>query len=104
MLQIINGTNIEYTKGDTFDIEVSSADGFESGSTLSLVIAKNEHSAPIIERDFVLISSGIFPVTLSESDKEKLNIGDYIYKLTLKGANGTVYTQKSGDFIVKWGV
>ena len=103
MLKIINGTTIEYTKGDTFDLEVSSEDGFDEGSALSLVISKNEHTAAAVENRYSLNSEGVFLVTLSQSDKEKFSCGEYIYKLVLMGVNGTIYTQKSGDFVVKWG-
>lgn len=102
MLRIINGTNIEYTKDDTFSMGVSSKNELEEGSQLRFIVARSETSEPIIYNLYDLVD-GKFTVTLSNEDKEKLSINPYIYKLTLLSANGSVMTQKSGEFIVKWG-
>lgn len=102
MLTIENGVNISYTLGDTFELKVNAKNGFTENSTLRFVIAQNQTAEPLIKNTYN-IQDGAFYVTLSQTDKEKLEINDYIYKLTLIGADGTIVTQKSGDFFVKWG-
>lgn len=103
MLRIINGTNISYTRGDTFDLRISSETGFNDGSTLRFTVAKNEDSGALILNEYSLGSDGAFRVTLNDKDKQTLGIGDYVYKLTVLTLSGIVVTQKSGDFAVKWG-
>lgn len=104
MLTIINNTDIEYTKDDTFEMTVTSDGGFAGGSQLVFVIAQGEESVPAVNQSYDLNSDGGFTVTLSAEDKARLPIKEsYIYKLVLKESDGTVITQKSGNFTVKWG-
>ena len=98
-----NGEKITYTAGDTFLMEISSDDGFEEGAQLKLQIAESETADFLVDATFNQ-SNGGFEVTLTDREKEKLPIGDYIYKLVLVNVSGEIITQKSGDFIVKWGV
>lgn len=98
-----NGEKITYTAGDTFLMGVSSDDGFDEGAQLKLQIAENETAPLLIDATFTQVDGG-FNVTLTSSEKRRLTLGDYIYKLVLVSASGDILTQKSGDFIVKWGV
>ena len=103
MLIIENGTNISYTKGDTFSLTVGAVNGFSENSTLRFIVAEDEESEPVIENTYNLNGEGVFSVVLEESDRDKLVIDDYKYKLTLIDSAGITITQKSGDFRVKWG-
>ena len=103
MLIITNGTNIEYTYGDTFEMTVTTEGGFDEGTQLTLVIAQGEQSEPLVSNRYDTDPDGGFTVRLSAEDKAKMPIGEYIYKLTVTDADGTVITHKSGYFTVKWG-
>lgn len=97
-----NGEKITYTAGDTFLMEVSSAEGFDEGAQLKLQIAESETAPLLVDATFNQVDGG-FEVTLSEREKGRLSIGNYIYKLVLVNIAGEIITQKSGDLIVKWG-
>lgn len=97
-----NGDKITYTAGDTFLMEVSSDEGFEDGAQLKLQIAESETAPLLVDATFNQVDGG-FEVTLSDREKEKLTLGNYIYKLVLVSVAGEIITQKSGDLIVKWG-
>lgn len=102
MIRIYNlGEKISYTKDDTFELEVNS-DNFEAGDTCLFVIAEDENAEPVIRASFAL-ANGSFTITLAESERDKLDLGNYIYKIVITSLSGEVITQKSGDFIVKWG-
>lgn len=103
MLIIENRTNISYTKGDTFNLEVRAMHGFKEGSTLRLTVALKETTEPIISNVYSLGEDGKFLITLDEDEREMLPLGDYIYKITLIDEQSTIITQKSGKFMVKWG-
>lgn len=103
MIKIYSGgEKISYTAGDTFILNVSAAEGFEENSSLKFCIAKNEASEYVIDSDFSL-TDGRFTIGLTDEEKSKLQIGDYIYKMTVVGGDGKIVTQKSGEFTVKWG-
>ena len=102
MLIIINGTDIEYTKDDTFELYVTTKNGFNDGTNLKFIISENENVTPLIENQTNVLD-GKFKVTLNAEEKAKLNLGDYIYKLVLISTDGKIITQKSGNFLVKWG-
>lgn len=102
MLKIINGTNIEYTKGDTFQLEVTSEYEFPEGEKLRFTVSQNEKNTPLIERTYEL-SSGKFAVALDKETEVLLDLGDYIYKLTEISLSGNIETQLSGELRVKWG-
>ncbi len=103
MLEIINGVNISYTQGDTFRLKISSGNGFNEGSKVRLVVARDETGSAVISNAYDIGADGAFYVVLGEEDKAKLAMGDYLYKLVLLAPDGSVVTQKSGDFMVKWG-
>ena len=75
---------------------------FENGTQLRFVIAQTEESEYIIDKTFNINDDMTFTITLSDSDKKLLDIGEYIYKMTVIKDNKTV-TRKSGYFTVKWG-
>lgn len=102
MLTIINNKNISCSIEDSFLLPISNENGFEDGSTLRFDIADGENSVPIISNTYTL-SNGMFNVTLDSTERKKLSIGNYIYRILIISANGTVVTEKSGDFTVKWG-
>ena len=103
MITITNGNDIEYSKGDSFFLPIEAVgDVFDENSKIRLIIAKDDSSAAIVDNTYTYADS-IFAVSLTDADKEKLTIGDYIYKLITTTADGTVTTEISGNFIVKWG-
>lgn len=103
MITIICDSNIEYTKGDTFSLNITTSGGFDENSQLDFIVAENENSVPIIENTYNLNSESGFTVTLTSTDTNKFNYTDYIYKMTLHTPEGETITQKSGNFKVKWG-
>lgn len=103
MLRIICGTDIEYTKGDTFKLNVSPKIEFESDSQLDFILSSSENSEPIISNAYQLNSDNEFTVRLSDDDISKLKYANYIYKLILHTPDGEILTQKSGKFKSKWG-
>lgn len=96
------GEKITYTAGDSFEISVSSVDGFSNDVRLKFQVAKNESESLLIDAVFEL-DNDEFSVVLTDEEKEKLIIGDYVYKLVLVTKSGEIVTQKSGELIVKWG-
>lgn len=103
MITIICNSNIEYTRGDTFSLNITTSEGFDENSQLDFIVAENENSVPLIDNTYDLNSENGFTVTLATKDIDKLNYTDYIYKLTLHTPEGDIITQKSGNFKVKWG-
>ena len=103
MIKILDN-NISYTKNDTFSLKIyPKYDGaFEDGMQLRFIIAKNKDDTAIVDKTFNINSDMTFTLTLLNTDKQKLNYGDYYYKMILI-KNNNVITQKSGDFEVKWG-
>lgn len=96
--------DISYTKDDTFTMTVyQKREGiFEAGAQLRFVIAPTEESEYIIDKTFNINDDMTFTITLSDSDKKLLDIGEYIYKATIIKDN-KIITRKSGYFTVKWG-
>nr|DAF01617.1 MAG TPA: hypothetical protein [Caudoviricetes sp.] len=103
MLRIINGTDISYTKGDTFHLTISGKNAFSENSVLRFVVAEDTESDAVIDGRYNMDSNGKFNVVLTEAERGKLTVNDYLYKLTLISADGVTITQKSGNFRVKWG-
>ena len=103
MIKIYSGgEKISYTSGDTFILNVSATEGFEENTVLKFYIAKNEVGEYIIDSEFSL-SEGRFTIELTDEEKSNLQVGEYIYKMTIVGGDGKIVTQKSGEFTVKWG-
>lgn len=99
----IEKNRILYTKNDTFEISVSIANGFASGSYLNFVIAKNEKLDAIISTTHQLNEEGKFVIFLTQSEIDKLAYDDYVYKITIFTPDAKIVTYKSGELIVKWG-
>lgn len=102
MITIVCGSDIEYTKGDTFRLGITTDDGFDENSQLDFIVSENEDSAPVINKTFSL-SGDSFEIELTVEDTGKLVYGDYIYKLVIHTPTGEIITQMSGNFKVKWG-
>lgn len=104
MTLLMNETDIEHTKGDTFICEITKEDGsyFDDDCSLEFVIAKNFHRTPILKKSLSPVD-GTFLISLSSTETEEFDLGDYIYKLVITLADKTVITQTSGKFKVKWG-
>ena len=96
------GEQIAYTAGDTFSITVTAEDGFNTDSILVFQIAEDESSQSLINKEIGL-DDGAFEITLTESEKEKLSLGNYVYKITIVDSSENIVTRKSGELIVKWG-
>lgn len=103
MTIIICDSDIEYTKGDTFVLNVTTPNGFDTGTQLDLIISDNENNTPIINNTYSLNSDNEFAVTLTPAETNTLSYQNYLYKLTLHTPEGEIITQKSGNFKVKWG-
>ena len=103
MLAVILNNDIEYTKGDTFKLNITSDIGFEANTQLEFTITTNQNTEPIIKNKYNLNLYNEFDVTLTVSDIEKLNFADYMYRLTVYSPEGEIITHKSGNFKVKWG-
>lgn len=105
MIRINEDTgDISYTKDDTFKMTAyTEHEGyFKEGSKMRFVIAETEESSYIIDKTVNINDDLTFTLTLDDTEKAKLNIGDYIYKMILI-ENNTIVTQINGYFNVKWG-
>lgn len=103
MLRIYSGgEQISYTAGDSFLFCVGAEDGFAEGTRLYFQVAENESADYLINKTFALAGDG-FEIVLTEEERKKLSIGNYIYKLVVVDAEDVVITRKSGELIVKWG-
>lgn len=101
MLMIICGKDVEYTKGDTFELTITG--DFDSNSQLDFIISESENSTPIIENTYQMNTEGGFTVKLTKDEEEALSYKNYMYKLRIHTPEGDIITQKSGNFKVKWG-
>ena len=101
-MTVYSGDRIEYTKGDSFCIEVLCDEGFEAGDILEFAISPSEKSANIIYKKIPL-SDGKFYITLTEDEIGRLAISCYVYKISVVSELSGRITHKSGEFIVKWG-
>lgn len=99
-----NHPDIECSVGDTFSLTVyQEKDGdFEAGMQLRFVIARTEHSENLIDKRIDINEDLTFTVTLTELEKAKLNIDNYLYKCIVY-KNNKMVTRTSGHFDVKWG-
>lgn len=104
MIKVINNSDIEYSIGDTFDLPIfpSTADEFSAGMQLLFVVAESTQSTAIIEKTYSIREDLTFNIVLSESDKQKLPLGEYVYKI-ITYKNNKVVTEASGYLNVKWG-
>ena len=98
----VTKNGLSHTKGDTFLFEVTANEAFSEGSTLKFTVAKNEDETPVISNNYSL-SNNTFSVSLSETDEKKLDIGIYVFKMTVLNLSGQIITQASGELEIKWG-
>ena len=104
MIKIIDNKHLECSINDTFDLPVlPSYEGeFIDGMQLRFIVSENENEEPLIDKTYAIKDDMTFSVILGDSDKKKISLGEYIYKIiTIK--NGVVSTEKSGILTVKWG-
>lgn len=100
MLTVINNTDIEYTHGDSFNLNVSSDIGIPGGAILRMQINTDEETN-IINTTFSQGENG-FDIELTADQRSLLPVGNYIYRLSVvDGAD--IVTEKSGNLKVKWG-
>lgn len=102
MIAVLNeGRIIKYTNGDSFELIVT-ADEADDNTMLRFIVSIDETSQPLIDEQFQY-QNGKFIITLTDTERNSLEIGNYIFKILLiSGSNKT--TELSGDFIVMWGV
>lgn len=101
MIKIFSGgAKISCSTEDSFLLTVQSENGFEPNVTLKFQVAENEDSELLIDKSFSLKGT-YFQVELTK--EEKPGLGEYIYRIMLLSPDGSVITQKSGEFEVKWG-
>lgn len=101
-MTIYSGDNVEYTKGDSFCVEVLCEEGFEEGDILEFSVSPTEKSANIINKRIPL-SEGKFYITLNDDEISRLAISSYVYKVSVESELSGRITHKSGEFLVKWG-
>ena len=102
MVTIINGCDIAYTQGDTFEISLTLTNQTQTVVSVRFQIAQNDNDDIVINKTYS-VSENTATITLEAADKEKLIIGDYIYRMSVVGDDNSVITQLSGNFKVKWG-
>lgn len=103
MINVIHNKTIEWSVSDTFSLVVSDKAGFNEKDKLKFQISQSEDTEPIISNEYTL-NGEVFDINLNSNDRSKLDLGYYIYRIIIIGADGSIVTQQSGDFIVKWGV
>lgn len=103
MIKIFSdGEKISCSTEDTFLLTVESESGFEADVTLKFQVAENEESQMLVDKIFTP-SGTLFKIELTKEEKQKLSLGEYVYRIILLGPDGSVITQKSGELEVKWG-
>lgn len=102
MVTIINGCDIAYTQGDTFEISLTLTNQTQTVVSVRFQIAQNDNDDIVINKTYS-VSENAATITLEAVDKEKLTNGDYIYRMSVIGDDNSVITQLSGNFKVKWG-
>ncbi|MBQ7975413.1 MAG: hypothetical protein IJ300_06975 [Clostridia bacterium] len=97
----IEGKDIHYTHGDTF-IRYVSFDEIKTGDVLRFQITKKDNSSLVVDKMVSQSTNSTFEITLTASEKAKLPIGWYVYRISLISANGDVITYISGNFDIQW--
>lgn len=101
MVTIKNGSDIYYTHGDTFAINVE-PDEFVQDTLLRFQIIQDEFGSPLITQTFnASAETESYDVRLP--DVTTLPIGEYMYRMSLI-KNNDIVTTTSGAFVVQWGV
>lgn len=102
MLTVIANKNIVWSVSDTFSLPITDVNGFSEGDTLIFQVATNTSAMPIINNSYSLVD-GRFMIELSVSDRAKLPIGEYIYRIIVNSIDGSITTESSGEFKAVWG-
>lgn len=103
MVYLINGANLSYPYGDDFTLDITVDDYTENIKKVRLQIAKNGVDDILIDTTVDIIGEGA-AFNLSNAAKAKLDIGNYVYRLSLLDEGGRTDTEKSGVLTVQWGV
>lgn len=102
MVTIVNGCDISYTQGDAFEVTLTLTNQTQTAVSVRFQIAQNDTDDIIINKTYN-VSENAATITLEAGDKEKLAIGDYIYRMSVIGDDNSIITQLSGNFKVMWG-
>jgi len=102
MTTISNNGNLSWSVSDTVNFSVEAEDQFIAGDQLTFEVAENQENAVIVSQTFQLTGDK-FIVDLPSSERAKLPVGTYVYRMILSHADGKVVTEQSGVLYVKWG-
>lgn len=94
--------DISFSQAEDFEIEITLDDEPLTGNDVLLFeVAQNDTSANLIEKRFSPVDNA-FVVSISDTEKKNLPVGDYIYRMTVNTAAKDV-TYISGNLRVNWG-
>lgn len=96
MIHIVQGTDILYTIGDTFELEVVA----ENATAVRIQIV-NQNGENVINKTIPLINDRVL-ITLELQEQAALSQGEYEYRLTTNDENDKIVTKKSGKLKVRW--
>ena len=102
MTTIINKTDIEFSQGNTLDLQAVPQNPAPD-MTLKFQIANNEENEPVFEEVYSITEEERFNITDTDGKIAELPVGHYIYRMIVYSGN-RIETQQSGIFDVKWGV
>lgn len=94
--------NIDYTKGDTFELEIT-ADEVEPGSSARLQISTTGDTDTIIFEKLYYCSDAGCIIVMDDDDINKLKLGVYEYRISFITPTGKISTAMNGRLNVKWG-
>lgn len=103
MVFIANNSDLLYAHGDDFSLDISIGDYTDNIQKIRLQIAKNGVDDIIIDTN-TTITNGNASFILSDVQKQKLELANYVYRISLIDSDGKIDTEKSGILKVKWGV
>ena len=96
--------DIEYTKGDTFEFNLTSTDYIPEGSCMRLQISLDGYTDDVIIEKSIPVKDNTFVVLLDEQHTDLLKIHRvYQYRFTFYDVSGRKITTISGNLIIKWG-
>lgn len=105
MLQV-NGTNIELTRGDTaeFDVSPKNADGtayeFQEGDSVIFTLAKKWGGPVLVERE---VPTSTLVLAIRPADTKDLKFGTYYYDLKVRNSiTGDEWTFVIGSWEVTY--
>ncbi len=94
---------ISFSIAEDFKLEITIDDEtLTENDTLLFEVAKNDTGANIIEKRISALNNS-FSVIISDAEKKRLTVGNYIYRMTVKRASLENMTYISGNLRVNWG-